>query len=94
MNQVPHQMESTGSGAVLYMALELSARRWQLAFGRGLATPSRRRTIVAGDRRWRCSGRSRTRNGDSGYRQRRRCGVVMKPAATGSGCIACWSVKQ
>jgi transposase len=31
------------------MALELSARRWQLAFGLGLATPSRRRTIVAGD---------------------------------------------
>jgi transposase len=32
------------------MALELSARRWQLAFGLGLATPSRRRTIAAGDR--------------------------------------------
>jgi transposase len=31
------------------MALELSARRWQLAFGLGLATPSRRRTITAGD---------------------------------------------
>jgi transposase len=31
------------------MALELSARRWQLAFGLGLATPSRRRTIPAGD---------------------------------------------
>jgi len=43
-------MESTEIGAVLYMALELSARRWQLAFGLGLATPSRRRTIEAGDR--------------------------------------------
>ena len=31
------------------MALELSARWWQLAFGLGLATPSRRRTIAAGD---------------------------------------------
>jgi transposase len=31
------------------MALELSAHRWQLAFGLGLATPSRRRTIAAGD---------------------------------------------
>jgi transposase len=31
------------------MALELAARRWQLAFGLGLATPSRRRTIPAGD---------------------------------------------
>jgi transposase len=31
------------------MALELSAQRWQLAFGLGLATPSRRRTITAGD---------------------------------------------
>lgn len=49
MLQTPHHAESTGSGAVLYMALELSARRWQLAFGLGLATPSRRRTIAAGD---------------------------------------------
>src|SRR4029453_19283179 len=49
MKQAPHQLESTGVGAVLYMALELSARRWQLAFGLGLATPSRRRTIPAGD---------------------------------------------
>jgi transposase len=50
MSQVPHHAESTGNGAVLYMALELSARQWQLAFGVGLATPSRRRTIAAGDR--------------------------------------------
>jgi transposase len=49
MCQIPHHAESTGTGAVLYMALELSARRWQLAFGLGLATPSRRRTIAAGD---------------------------------------------
>jgi transposase len=31
------------------MAMELSAQRWQLAFSVGLATPSRRRTITAGD---------------------------------------------
>jgi transposase len=49
MTQVPHHAESTGHDAVLYMALELSAQRWQLAFGLGLATPSRRRTITAGD---------------------------------------------
>ena len=49
MSQIPHHAESTGSGAALYMALELSARWWQLAFGLGLATPSRRRTIAAGD---------------------------------------------
>ena len=49
MSQRPHHAESTGSGAVVYMALELSARWWQLAFGLGLATPSRRRTIAAGD---------------------------------------------
>ena len=49
MSQMPHHEESTGSDAVLYMAVELSARRWQLAFGLGLATPSRRRTIAAGD---------------------------------------------
>jgi transposase len=50
MTQAPHQVESRGIGAVLYMALELSAQRWHLAFGVGLATPSRRRTIGAGDR--------------------------------------------
>ena len=49
MTQVPHHGESTEAGPVLYMALELSARWWQLAFGLGLATPSRRRTIAAGD---------------------------------------------
>jgi transposase len=49
MSQTPHHTESTGGGAVLYMAMELSARRWQLAFGLGLATPSRRRTMAAGD---------------------------------------------
>jgi len=49
MSQRPHHVESTGSGAVVYLALELSARWWQLAFGLGLATPSRRRTIAAGD---------------------------------------------
>lgn len=49
MTQIPHHAESTGSEPALYMALELSARRWQLAFGLGLATPSRRRTITAGD---------------------------------------------
>jgi transposase len=38
-----------GSGAALYMAVELSAHRWQLAFGLGLATPSRRRVMAAGD---------------------------------------------
>jgi transposase len=50
MNQVPHQVECREGNAVLYMALELSARRWQLAFGVGLGTPSRRRTMAPGDR--------------------------------------------
>jgi transposase len=49
MNQIPHHAESTGHEPVLYMALELSAREWQLAFGLGLATASRRRRIAAGD---------------------------------------------
>lgn len=49
MRQMPHHAESTGRGVELYMAIELSARRWQLAFGLGLATPSRRRVIAAGD---------------------------------------------
>lgn len=49
MSQVPHHAESTGNDDVLYMAVELSARQWKLAFGVGLATPSRGRTIAAGD---------------------------------------------
>ena len=49
MSQAPHHAKSMGNETVLYMALELSANRWQLAFGLGLATPSRRRTILAGD---------------------------------------------
>jgi len=50
MQQVPHQVESTGMNSALYMALELGARRWLLAFGVGVAAPSRRREITAGDR--------------------------------------------
>lgn len=50
MQQVPHQAESTGMNSALYMALELGARRWLLAFGVGLAAPSRRREMAAGDR--------------------------------------------
>ena len=49
MYQGPHHAECTALDAVLYMAVELSARQWKLAFGRGLATPSRGRTIAAGD---------------------------------------------
>lgn len=51
MSQVPHQAQSTGTAAALYMALELSATRWVLSCGVGVATPSRRRAITAGDRR-------------------------------------------
>ncbi len=50
MQQVPHHVESTGTKSALYMALELGARRWLLAFGAGVATPSRRREMAAGDR--------------------------------------------
>lgn len=50
MNQVPHQVESTGTSLALYMALELGATRWQLAFGVGVATAVRQRGIAAGDR--------------------------------------------
>jgi transposase len=50
MRQVPHQAESTRTESALYMALELGATRWLLAFGVGVATPVRRRGIVAGDR--------------------------------------------
>ena len=37
MRQRPHHGESTENGPVLYMALELSASRWQLAVGTALA---------------------------------------------------------
>jgi transposase len=49
MTQVPHQAESTAVGQALYMGLELSARRWQLAFATGLGSAIRRRVIPAGD---------------------------------------------
>lgn len=49
MSQVPHQVESTGTSSALYMALELGATRWLLAFGVGVATPGRRRGIAGGD---------------------------------------------
>ncbi|MCR4376404.1 MAG: transposase [Acidobacteria bacterium] len=50
MQQVPHQVESTGTESALYMALELGAKRWLVAFGVGAATPSRRHDLPAGDR--------------------------------------------
>ena len=39
MSRVPHQVESTQTGSALYMALELGAQRWVLAFGVGIASP-------------------------------------------------------
>jgi transposase len=50
MQQVPHQVESTGTESALYMALELGAKRWLVALGVGAATPSRRYDLAAGDR--------------------------------------------
>src|SRR5438105_2922567 len=51
MSQLPYQVESTQPGSVLYMALELGAKRWVLACGIGVASAVRRKEIVAGDRR-------------------------------------------
>jgi transposase len=48
MSEMTHQAECTGTGRVLYMALELSAAKWHLVFGVGLGTPVRHRTISAG----------------------------------------------
>jgi transposase len=50
MSMVPHHVESTGSDSGLYMALELGAQRWLLAFGGRLGGRVRRHTIPAGDR--------------------------------------------
>lgn len=41
--------QNTDSRAVLYMAMELSAKTWMLAFSDGSARKPRRRTIDAGD---------------------------------------------
>lgn len=46
----PQGCESTESGAVLYVALELSARTWLLASGVGMGQALRRKAIPAGDR--------------------------------------------
>jgi transposase len=48
MTQSPQPVQSTEGGGVLYMALELSAKEWLLAFGVGVATPVRRRRMPAG----------------------------------------------
>lgn len=48
MDKVTHQAESTGAGAVLFMAMELSTTKWHLVFGIDAATPMRHRTIAAG----------------------------------------------
>ena len=50
MSTVPHQVESMRTRSALYMALELGARRWVMAFGVGVATAVRRKEITAGDR--------------------------------------------
>jgi transposase len=50
MSKVTRQAESTQPTVAMYMALELGAKKWELAFGVGPATPVRRRTIEAGDR--------------------------------------------
>jgi transposase len=49
MTQMTHQSESSGTALALYMAIELSATKWHLAFGVGVGTPVRHRVIEAGD---------------------------------------------
>jgi transposase len=48
MDKVTHQAKSTGAGAVLYMAMELSRAKWHLVLGVGLGQPVRHRVIEAG----------------------------------------------
>jgi len=48
MDKMTHRDESMGATPVLYMAMELSATKWHLVFGIGVATPMRHRTIAAG----------------------------------------------
>ena len=48
MSTLTHHVESTKEPAALYMAIELSATKWHLVFGVGLATAMRHRTIAAG----------------------------------------------
>lgn len=46
---VTRKVEGSGTGAVLYMALELSDTRWVVAFTVGLGQKPRRRAVEAGD---------------------------------------------
>jgi len=50
MQQVPHQVQSTEGSVALYMALELGAKRWKMAFGVGVGSATRQRDVDAGDR--------------------------------------------
>lgn len=50
MQQVPHQVQSTEGSAALYMALELGAKRWKMAFGVSVGSATRQRDVDAGDR--------------------------------------------
>jgi transposase len=50
MARSPQQAQCNEGEPALYVAVELSATRWHLASGVGVATPVRRKTIEAGDR--------------------------------------------
>ena len=49
MNQTTRIAESTGTEAVLHMALELGASEWKLGFGVEAGRKASQRTVVAGD---------------------------------------------
>jgi hypothetical protein len=83
MTQVTHRDESTGARPVLYMAMELSATKWHMVFGVGLASPVRHRTIAAGAVE---QLREEVRR-DSDCPPTRRCRAATKPGETGSGSI-------
>ena len=51
MQQHPHRDECSERRPALYMAMEVSASRWVLAFGVGVGSAVRRRSVAAGDAR-------------------------------------------
>ena len=80
------QGKDTAEASELYMAFELSDKKWKLALSDGGRAPSRYTVAPATRRRcWSASPRPRRA---AGWRRRRGCAAVTRPAATASGCTA------
>lgn len=85
MTETTRRTECNAPGATLYLAFELGSTKWVLAFTTSPAQRPRHRQVVAGD----LQGLLRevlTAKVRFGLPLDALVRVVMKPAATGSGC--------